>query len=106
VAKEVPDHTGSRFEVPVSILVDSNETDQRLVALVQLPVLHGDTFALVCQNLLAVLERETESCIDTEVEITRARVKLLNEADQRKILENIEKLPTDQFSMNRDWKKE
>ncbi len=42
----------------------------------------------------------------TEVEITRARVKLLNEADQRKILENIEKLPTDQFSMNRDWKKE
>ncbi len=42
----------------------------------------------------------------TEVEITRARVKLLAEADNRKILDNLKNLPMEQFSMYRDWKKE
>ena len=42
----------------------------------------------------------------TEVEITRARVKLLNEADDRKILDNLSGLPMDQFSMYRDWQKD
>lgn len=42
----------------------------------------------------------------TETEITKARAKLLATADNRKILENIEKYPMDAFSMFRDGRKE
>ena len=38
----------------------------------------------------------------TALEITRARKKLLSEADDRKILENLKKYPMDKFSMNRN----
>lgn len=41
----------------------------------------------------------------TEVEITRARVKLLSTADDRKILENLKNIPMDKFSMERNWVK-
>ena len=40
----------------------------------------------------------------TEVEISRARETLLGKADDRKILENLEKYPMDKFSMYRDGK--
>ncbi len=38
----------------------------------------------------------------TEIEIKRAREDLLNEADDRKILENLKKYPMDKFSMHRE----
>ncbi|MBR6222933.1 MAG: 4Fe-4S dicluster domain-containing protein [Lachnospiraceae bacterium] len=38
----------------------------------------------------------------TEVEITRARAELLKTADERHILDNLEKYPMDKFSMYRD----
>ena len=37
-----------------------------------------------------------------EAEVVRARTSLIGKADGRKILENLEKYPMDQFSMYRD----
>mgnify|MGYP002515187985 CR=1 FL=1 len=63
VAEEVPNQASRRLEVPMAIVIDSDKTDHRLIAFIQLTKLHRDVFALARMNLTAVLQLESEGWI-------------------------------------------